>query len=231
MRSRDIFASFNYAIQGVIYTLRTQRNMKIHFGTGALVLILAVALRVSRSELIALFLTVGMVITAELLNTAVEEVVNLVTNEYHPIAATAKNVAAGAVLVSAVISVFVGYLVFVDKLAALDASLLRSSIPPRYLVPMAVAAVAATIIAIKAAHGHDDYLRGGMPSGHAAIAFALATAIWFTGSGVTTVLGFAIALLVAHGRVDCRIHTFWEVLAGALVGILVTAFFFQLHLR
>lgn len=230
MRSRNIFASFNYAIQGVVYTLGSQRNMKIHFGIGALVLILAVALNVSRLELIALFLTVGMVITAELLNTAIEEVVNLVTREYNPIAAAAKNVAAGAVLVSAVISVFVGYLVFIDKFAALDASLVRSSFPPRYLVPMAVAATVATIIAVKAAHGHDDYLRGGMPSGHAAIAFALATAIWFTASGVTTVLGFAIALLVAHGRVDCRIHSFWEVLAGALIGVFVTVFFFQLRM-
>ena len=62
MRSRNIFASFNYAIQGVVYTLGSQRNMKIH-SCGALVLILAVALNVSRLELIALFLTVGMVIT------------------------------------------------------------------------------------------------------------------------------------------------------------------------
>src|SRR5690554_4823263 len=147
MRSRNIFASFNYAIQGVMYTLRTQRNMKIHFSTAILVLMLASVLNISRLELIALFLVIGMVITAELINTSIEEVVNLVTQEYHPIAGTAKNVAAGAVLVSASVSVFIGYLIFIDAIIDLEASMLRASFQARYLVPMALATLVATIIA------------------------------------------------------------------------------------
>lgn len=229
MRSRNLLESFNYAIQGVVYALRGQRNMKIHVLTGILVLILASVLNVSRMELIVLFLVVGMVIIAELFNTAVEEVVNLVTEEYHPLAAAAKNVAAGAVLVSAVVSVFVGYLIFIDELAALDGAILRTGFPPRYLVPVAMAAIVATIIAIKAAQGHEEYLRGGMPSGHTALAFGLATAIWFTARGVTAILGFLIALLVGQSRVENEVHSLWEVMAGAMIGILVTAFFFQLR--
>jgi diacylglycerol kinase (ATP) len=228
MRSRNLMESINYALRGIVQALQSQRNMKIHFLTSVLVLILATVLNVSRIELIALFLVVAMVITAELFNTSIEAVVNLVTEDYHPLAAVAKNVAAGAVLVAAVISVFVGYLVFIDELAALDQAVIRSSFPPRYLVPMALAAIAATIIAIKAAAGHDEYLRGGMPSGHTAIAFGMATAIWFTTTGFTTILGFLIAALVGHSRVESRIHSLWEVVAGAMIGVVVTAVFFQL---
>ncbi|HHT73124.1 MAG TPA: phosphatase PAP2 family protein [Firmicutes bacterium] len=230
MRSRNLLESFNFAIQGVVHTLRTQRNMKIHGLTGILVMIFAAVLNVSRMELIALFLVVGLVITAELFNTSIEAVVNLVTKDYHPIAAVAKNVAAGAVLVAAVVAVFVGYLVFIDELAALDGAILRSDFPPRYLVPVALAAITATIIAIKAAGGHEEYLRGGMPSGHTAIAFGLATAIWFTTQGVTTILGFLIAILVGQSRIENQVHSFWEVVAGALIGIAITVFFFQIRI-
>ena len=189
MSSKNMYASFNYAIQGVIYVLRTQRNMKVHFFMGILVIILATVLSVSRVELMVLFLTIGSVITAELVNTAVEEVVNLVTMEYHPLAKTAKNVSAGAVLVSAVTSVCIGYLVFIDYFLKFDAAVFRKAFPVHYLVVMAIATVPFTIISLKAGSGRDELLRGGMPSGHTALAFALAVAIWKTSTGFSVVAG------------------------------------------
>jgi diacylglycerol kinase (ATP) len=69
-----------------------------------------------------------------------------------------------------------------------------------------------------------------MPSGHTAIAFGLATAIWFTTQGVTTILGFLIAILVGQSRIENQVHSFWEVVAGALIGIAITVFFFQIRI-
>ena len=228
MSSKNIYSSFNYAIQGVIYVLRTQRNMKVHFLIGIMVIILATVLSVPRTELMVLFLTIGGVITAELVNTAVEEVVNLVTQEYHPLAKIAKNVSAGAVLVSALTSVCIGYLVFIEYFLKFDATVFRQAFPVHYLIVMAVATVTFTIISLKAASGSDDLLRGGMPSGHTALAFALAVAIWQTSSGLPVVAGFALAALVGQSRVEGQIHNWWEVAAGACIGIFITSIFFQL---
>ncbi len=228
MRSKNLVDSFSYAIEGVLYSLKTQRNMKVHFLLGLMVLVFASILNVTRLELLVLLITVGLVISAEMVNTAIEEVVNLVTQEFHPIAMIAKNVAAGAVLISSVISICVAYVVFIERILAFHPAILRQSIAKPYLTLMAILAVSFVTIAAKVLAGWSQYFQGGMPSGHAAIAFSLATAIFLAAEGFVVVLGFFIAVLVAQSRVEARFHSVLEVFIGALLGILVTLFFFQM---
>ncbi|HHY10161.1 MAG TPA: phosphatase PAP2 family protein [Firmicutes bacterium] len=228
MKKRPVYASFNDALQGVMYVVRTQRNMRVHLMTGLLVVILATALGVPRVELMILLLTVGAVFIAEVINTAVEEIVNLVTAEYHPLAAVAKNVAAGAVLIAALIAVCIGYLVFIDYFLKFDSSIFRRAIPVRYLIIMTIITVIFVIVSLKARTGRGELLRGGMPSGHTAVAFVLAAAIWQTSRGWPVVAGFVLAGLVAQSRVEGKIHNWWEVAAGALIGGLITFILFQL---
>ena len=230
MKPRKIAASFNYAIEGVLYAVKSQRNMKIHFFIGILVLILAMALNVSRIELLILLLTIGLVICAEMMNTAVEEVVNLFVNDYHPIARNAKNVAAGGELISSIIAAGVGYIVLFEKLLQFDLRSLRSSFRPIDLTLVAILVVIGLSIIVKSATGSLDYLKGGMPSGHTAIAFSLATAIMFCSSTFVAVLAFVLALLVAHTRVQSKIHSLFEVAVGGLIGILVTVIIFHLRI-
>lgn len=228
MRAKNIGASFNYAIEGIIYAVKTQRNMKIHFLIGILVLILAIVLNVPRIELLILLLTIGLVLCAEMLNTAVEEVVNLFVTEYHPIARNAKNVAAGAVLVSSVIAAGIGYFVLFERLIQFEIRSLRDSFRPIDLTLIAVLVVIGLSIIIKSTTGSSDYLKGGMPSGHTAIAFSLATAIMFCSSTFVASLGFVLALLVAHTRVQSSIHSVLEVITGAFIGVLITLILFLL---
>lgn len=228
MKSRSLIASFNFAIQGILYAVKTQRNMRIHFVMGALVLILATLLSVDRLELLVLFLTVGLVITAEMLNTAMEEIVDLVTQKYHRLARHAKNVAAGAVLVTSIISLFVAYLIFVDRLLNFHPDLLRKSFVSPHLTVMALAVVLIITVGLKALTGNSEFFSGGMPSGHSAIAFSLATAIYFVGQGFVSLVGYLLALLVAQSRIEGEIHSFVEVVIGSLIGIFVTVLFFQL---
>lgn len=84
-----------------------------------LIIIISFLLKLNTIELLIVFLTIAMVLTAEMINTAIEAVVDMFTQEYHPLGRVAKNVAAGAVLISALNAVIVGYLIFYKKIAVL----------------------------------------------------------------------------------------------------------------
>lgn len=229
MRSRSLLWSFNYAIQGVIHTLRTQRNMRLHLLAAAVVLAAALALRIGRFELIALFFAIAFVLTAELANTALETVVDLATERFDPAAKTAKDVAAGAVLVASVNAVAVGYIVFFDRLSQPTWRLfayLREV--PAHLTLIALALVAVLVVAGKALTGTGTSLHGGWPSGHAALATAAAAAIGHaTRNAQATVLALFIAALVAQSRVETETHTIPQVVSGAVLGFLIATLVFQ----
>ncbi|HKM42967.1 MAG TPA: diacylglycerol kinase family protein [Limnochordia bacterium] len=114
MKHRGLYDSVKDALQGVLHVLRSERNMRIHLVSGLVVLVLARVFGVSRLEFVVLILAIGMMFVAELINTAFEEVVNLITKEYHPLAGIVKNIAAGAVLVAALTALWIGYIVFRD---------------------------------------------------------------------------------------------------------------------
>jgi diacylglycerol kinase len=111
--------SFGYAFEGVFFVWRTQPNMKIHSVMGTLAIILGFALHISVAEWLALIIVIGFVLILEVINTAVETLVDLYTEEYLALAKHAKDTAAGAVLLMALVSVAVGCVIFVPKLATL----------------------------------------------------------------------------------------------------------------
>ena len=113
----SVFESFNYAIEGVIHVLRTQRNMRIHFAVAVIVLAVAVAVGVAKLELIALLLAIAFVLIAEMINTAIEGAIDVATTSFDPMAKLAKDIAAGAVLIATINAVAVGYLVFSGAIA------------------------------------------------------------------------------------------------------------------
>ncbi|HHX23940.1 MAG TPA: diacylglycerol kinase [Thermoanaerobacterales bacterium] len=115
-RSRTLLESFMYAISGILYTLRTQRNIRIHFLTTILVLLLSWLMNLRALELLLVIVAITLVIVAEMINTAIETVVDMYTKEYHPLAEVAKNVAAGAVLITVLNAIMIGYYVFLKKL-------------------------------------------------------------------------------------------------------------------
>lgn len=222
MKSRNLIESFTYAIQGVLHALRHERNIRIHFAIALLVFLLGLAVGLTRVELALLTLLIAFVICLELVNTAIEAVVDLICPEKHPLAAVAKNVAAGAVFVAASISVVVGYLLFFERLANLHPDFLaRAVVTPLYVPLVGISVIVILVLAMKA-FATPFRLQGGMPSGHAAVASGLATAIFFlTESGASVVLAFVLALLVAQSRVEGGIHSVLEVVLGSMLGVLV----------
>jgi len=107
--------SFGYAIRGIREVFGTETNMKIHIGITLLVIICGVVFSISLIEWIFCLLCIGLVLGAEMINTSIENVVDLASPEQHPLAGKAKDIAAGAVLICAIISVVIGLLIFVPK--------------------------------------------------------------------------------------------------------------------
>src|SRR5262249_22896975 len=116
-RSPGILDSFNYAFEGLIHVLRTQRNMRIHFLVAGIVLVVALVVGVAKIELIALIISITFVLVAEMINTAVEGAIDVATSSFDPMAKLAKDIAAGAVLLATINAVAVGYLVFSGQAA------------------------------------------------------------------------------------------------------------------
>ena len=115
MKNKNLFESFKNALQGILYTFVKERNMKIHIITAAFVILLALWLDVSKIELAVLCLTVALVICCELINTAVEVMVDIIVDVYHPRAKIIKDVSAGAVFISAFFSLIIGCIILLDK--------------------------------------------------------------------------------------------------------------------
>jgi diacylglycerol kinase len=110
------FRSFVFAWSGLVYAVRTQRNARVHALLGTLAILLGIVLRISPVEFAMIFVAITLVFIAEMFNTVAEACVDLITDEYHPLAKIAKDVAAGAVLLNAMLSVVIGLFVFVPHL-------------------------------------------------------------------------------------------------------------------
>lgn len=232
-RRPSLLESFDFATEGVVHALRTQRNLWIHFAIGAGVLVAALAFGVSKLELMILLLAITFVLVAELVNTAIEAAVDVASTSFDPLAKLAKDIAAGAVLIAALNAVAVGYLVFSGAVADRSSRFLdRLENVPAELTLVALVLTVVLVIALKALTGRGTPLRGGLPSGHAAVAFAgwMAATLVLDGSDhrfLVSSITFIMALLVAQTRVEAGVHSAPEVMTGAALGALVTLLLFQ----
>lgn len=208
--------------------------MKIHFAIAFLVMGGSLFFDLSRTELIALMMSITFVLVAEMVNTAVEAAIDTFGTAFDPMAKIAKDVAAGAVLISATNALAVAYLIFFDRITEPSQNvihLVRQS--PTHLSVIALVVVVLCAIVAKAVLHRGTPFQGGMPSGHAAAAFAGWTAITYVSASLEhgiliSILGFMMAFLVVQSRVESGIHSILEVFFGAVLGILVTTILFQL---
>jgi len=230
MKVKKTLESFNNAITGIIDTVRTERNMKIHLIVALGILITSFFFDITKYEFLILAVTITMVIAAELINTAIEATIDMTTNYYHPLAKIAKNAAAGAVLITAINALLVGYIIFWDKLSRFSFDFIKkvkNSEPYTIFIVLVIVCIA-TIIA-KAIFGEGTPLKGGMPSGHSALGFSIATAIsLITEEPICILLSFLLAFITAQSRVDSEVHSILEVVVGAIFGIILTLSIFTL---
>lgn len=111
--------SFEYAAAGLKYVIRHEQNMKIHLGFTVVVLFLAYLLQIPKIHWLILLIVIGIVLALEALNTAIERTIDLITDEYHPLAKVAKDAAAASVFIFSIFAVIIGLVIFLPPLIKL----------------------------------------------------------------------------------------------------------------
>ncbi len=230
MKPSRFIDSLNCAIDGVLYATGTQKHMRNHFLTALAVLIGSLFLKVTPVEFMLLAISISFVLFAELMNTAIEVVVDMVTTDFHPMARIAKDVAAGSVLLSVAGALVTGYLILSHYLFPKYKEFLAMIGSPTEMAAL-VSLLAVIIVAVilKALSGRGSYLHGGFISGHAAVAFSIATLVTLsTQDPLTSLLTIGLAVMVSHSRLLMKIHSQREIVLGAVTGtsltLLVTQF-------
>jgi diacylglycerol kinase (ATP) len=229
MKPKSWIESANVAIEGIIYSVKTQRHMRYHLFVALAVLISSLVLDITRIEFILLCMAIVLVLVTEMMNTAIEEVVNLISDTYHPLAKIAKDVAAGVVLIASIGALTLAYLILYPavKTALAAGSWHVRKTPEDVVAFVALSAVVIIVVIVKAFLGRGEPLRGGMPSGHAAVSFSIwVDALYLTQSLSVGILTFILALMVSWSRWSSGIHRPLEVVTGAAIGAVLTMIFF-----
>jgi diacylglycerol kinase (ATP) len=225
------FDKANVAIEGIIYSVKTQRHMRYHLVAALVVLLVSLALNITRTEFILLSLAIILVLVAEMLNTAIEVAVDMISEEYHPKAKIAKDIAAGVVLVASVGALILAYLILYPAIReVIDTGFWRiRKVPNDVITFVSLAVVVIVVVIVKAVLGKGEPLRGGMPSGHAAVSFSVWVAtIFLSGSLPLMALTFTFAAIVSWSRWSSGVHKPREVVAGAFLGATLTLLLFLL---
>lgn len=229
--------SFNNAINGIIQSISSERNMIIHIILAIAVLAVSFFLNFTRIELIIVATTIVLVLCAELFNTAIETLTDLVTdNKYHTMAKRVKDISAGAVFLTAINAIIVGYLLIYPKVKLILAGntvIERVIKNKEHLAVLSIALILILVLLLKGIFYKKDttHLFGGSVSGHSALGFNIATiGAIISKDFVVTLLLFALAILVAESRYESGIHTKREVIIGAALGVLVAVILFSSYL-
>lgn len=214
------------AINGIIYATTTQSNVKKQLLIAVFVVIISLFFELSKAEFLIFMFTIVLILFAEMVNTAIETVVDLYTDLYHPKAKIAKDVAAGGVVITAINALIVAYFLFFDKISNIGLQFIRNIVSsPIHLAFSTIIIVIIAIlslIAIATTNKRKVLNKKFMPSGHTALSFAANTIIWLiTDNIIILTLSLIMAILVSESRIEAKKHTLSEVIFSACVGIIM----------
>ncbi|MBA4292191.1 diacylglycerol kinase [bacterium] len=233
LASPDLLSPFRVAFRGVIHTFRTQRHMRIHLYVTFTTLMAAMFFQLPFREILVLLFMITFVLVAEMFNSAIEATVDLASPNYHPLAKFAKDIAAGAVLITTIMAIIVGSLIALGdgQWERIRVSLMADGVGlnPVGRIIVGLALVLVCVIIGKGIGSRGQVLQGGLVSGHAAIGFFLATASLILADNVL-VGGIAILLaaIIAQSRLEAKFHSIFELALGATVGVTVGIVLFAL---
>lgn len=214
---------FDYAYEGLVWAINHEKNMKFHLFALAILLVGSLFFNLSRVEMITLVFAVCFVLGFELLNTSIEQAVNLASGgKYSPFAKASKDLSAAATFIAALNALFVAYLIFFDKFLDLYNSVFaRITRRPSHLAVITLALVIVVTIFLKGVfyEGHGSAFKGGFVSGHTSLSFCAATiGILLVDQPLVKLMFIGLALIVAESRYEANIHSVPEIIRGAILG-------------
>ncbi len=229
MPLRKWIKSANYAIEGILHAAKTQRHMRYHLYAAVILLLTGFILGISWSDFVILITLSIIVISVEMINTALETITDILFKDYDPRAKAIKDIAAGAVLIAALGAALIGYVILskpVEKF--FESGLIIAKHSKGDIAVVALVVVLIMVVITKTFFERGKPLKGGMPSGHSAVAFSMwMTVTMITESFVVSLLALAMAVLIAQSRVYVGIHKPLEVVMGGLLGSSITFLLFK----
>lgn len=231
-KNKSFATALGHAMDGVIRAFKTERNLRIDYIIGLIVLVTSLFFDFTKTEFACICLTVGFVIFAEMINSTVEYIVDLITDKYDDRAKAAKDIAAGGVLIASCVSVVVAYFLFVDKISnasvAIISSILNSKLHILFTIIFAV--VILTVI-LKGIFGKDDDYAHSGPSIRIALAFALTTYSYIiTKSLLVCGIAFVLSILITGSRIKGKKNKIIYTILSASIGILLVLIIYQIVL-
>lgn len=226
MHNKNFVQALYNAFDGIIYATTTQSNVKKQLLGIVLVMIVSLFMNLTRTEFLFLIFACVLVILAEMLNTAIETVVDLYVDVYHPKAKIAKDVGAGAVIISSINALIIAYFVLYDKITTKGITVLQTvAKSPVHLIFVSIILTVVVLLTIKAANvirTRNGKKEKFIPSGQTALAMAVTTLILLnTKDIVITTLAFLLSLMIGLSRIENNKRTGFEVFFGGIIGILV----------
>ncbi len=223
------------AFNGIIYATTTQSNIKKQLLIAVAVVIISLFFNLSRAEFLCFLFTIVLIIFAEMVNTAIETVVDLYVDVYHPKAKIAKDVAAGGVVITTINALIVAYFLFFDKIADIGLNFIKNvTNTPSHLAFAAIIITAIAILAVIAyakTNKHKVLNKKFVPSGYTTIAFAANTIIWIlTNNFIVLILSLVISIFVAEGRIEAKEHKLSEIIFSAAFGTLLVLILYGIAL-
>lgn len=212
------------AIEGILYASRTERHLKFHLFSAFCILLFCFVVGLDKIEFIIIVVITLLVIITEMINSAIEKVVDLYSREYNTLSKIVKDIAAGAVLITAAGAIIIGYLVlypYIKKIFS-DGFWIAKHRPENIAV-LAVIIVLLVVIFLKTTIKKGEELRGGFPSGHAALSFSIFTSAYYIFEN-KVLLGFILflAIIISAQRLTLKMYRIIDVIAGVLIGSLIT---------
>lgn len=231
-KNKTFFTALGHAIDGVIRAFKTERNLRFDYLIGLFILIVSLFFDFTKTEFACLCLTIGFVLFAEMVNSAVEYIVDLVTDKYDDRAKAAKDIAAGGVLIASGVAVVVAYFLFVDKIGNATTAVLTSILASKLHILMTIVfAVVLLAVILKGVFGKGDKVSQSYPSARVAISFALTTYVYvITRNLLSTAVAFLLSLIIAQIKIEKTKGKIIYIVLSAVMGILVVLIVYQLVL-
>lgn len=231
-KNKTFFTAMRHALDGVIRAFKTERNLRIDYIIGLFVLLCSLFFDFSKTEFACLCLTIGFVIFAEMINSTVEYIVDLITDKYDDRAKAAKDIAAGGVLISSIVAVIVAFFLFADKLTMATTSVISTIFSSNlYILFTIIFAVVILAVILKGIIGKGSKYSQAYPSARVALAFGLTTYVYIiTKSILVGGVALILSVIIAQIRIEnTKIRPIYMIIS-AIIGVLVVLIIYQIIL-
>ena len=231
---KDLLDPIYVAINGLVYTFKTQRHMRVHLGVVVVVTLMGIYFKLRIKDLLLLLFTIDLVLVAEMFNSAIEATVDLVEPKYNPLAKFAKDISAGAVLITSTIALLVGGILLLSdaRFEDIQVSLTKTPLevmPVASRILLGMFLMLIVVVIGKGLGRHGQVFKGGVVSGHSAFGFFFAwAAVFLSGDLMVSSIVLVLAALIAQSRWEAKIHSAFELALGAGVGTLLAILLFGL---